>query len=56
MSICIGAERIGTQEPQAQKPAKTRKELVAEAEAMGIEVPARATAAQIAKLIEEAGA
>lgn len=53
MSICIGAERIGTQE---QKPAKTRKELVAEAEAMGIEVPARATAAQIAKLVEEAGA
>ena len=53
MSICIGAERIGTQE---QKAAKSRKELVAEAEAMGIEVPSRATAAQIAKLIEEAGA
>lgn len=43
---------------EAAKPARkckpTKAELVAEAESLGIKVPAKATNAQIAKLIEEA--
>ena len=43
------------EQPKAEgKADKTRAELVEEAEALGIEVPAKATKAQIQKIIDEA--
>jgi len=40
----------------ARKGRPTKAELLAEAEELGIDVPERATNAEISKLIEEAGA
>ena len=66
MSVCLGATKqlrpieAVAEAPKAQEaPAKrsgrpTKAELLAEAASLGIDVPSKATNAEIARLIEEA--